>query len=286
MSDARSVLLVLHDVSPASWADYRDFVHEVDALGAIPITWLVVPDFHKRHALKHDPAFCQMLEQRLSRGDELVLHGYYHCDDQPAPRTLRDYCMRRLYTWEGEFYELTAAQAQTRLEAGLELFQQLGWPLHGFVAPAWLMSQGCRDALRHLPLDYTSDAGHFYRLPDFQALPAPGIVWSAGTAWRRGLSNVIADIRHWQTREAATLRLGLHPVDMRHDVSRRYWLQLLQRLLEEGRQPMTKFAWLQAQGFCLPGFSSLASAAGCRLSHNSAAPSNSVPFSGVRASGS
>lgn len=145
MSDARSVLLVLHDVSPASWADYRDFVHEVDA---------------------------------------------------------------------------------------------------------------------------------------------PGIVWSAGTAWRRGLSKVVGDFREMRMKQAATLRLGLHPVDMRHDFSRRYWLQLLQRLLEHGRQPMTKFGWLQAQGFCLHDASSLASATGCKLSQSSAAPSNSVPFSGVRASGS
>ena len=149
-----------------------------------------------------------------------------------------------------------------------------------------LMSQGSREALRHLPLDYTTDAGHFYRLPDFQALPAPGIVWSAGTAWRRGLSKFIGDVRQWQTKQAATLRLGLHPVDMRHDFSRRYWLQLLQQLLEDGRQPMTKFGWLQDQGFCLPGSSSRTSTAGCKLSHSSAAPSNSVPFSGVRASGS
>jgi predicted deacetylase len=286
VSDARSVLLVLHDVSPASWADYRDFVREVDALGAIPITWLVVPDFHKRHALEHNPAFCQMLEQRLTRGDELALHGYYHCDNQPPPRTLHDYFMRRIYTWEGEFYELTTAQAHTRLEAGIELFQRHSWPLHGFVAPAWLMSQGSREALRHLPLDYTTDAGHFYRLPDFQALPAPGIVWSARTAWRRGLSKFIGDIRQWQTKQATTLRLGLHPVDMRHDFSRQYWLQLLQQLLDDGRQPMTKFGWLQDQGFCLPGSSSRTSIAGCKLSHSSAAPSNSVPFSGVRASGS
>lgn len=286
VSDDRSVLLVLHDVSPASWADYRDFVHEVDALGSIAITWLVVPNFHKRHALEQDPGFCQMLEQRLNRGDELVLHGYYHCDDQPSPRTPRDYFIRRVYTWEGEFYKLTAAQARTRLEAGIELFQRFGWPLHGFVAPAWLMSQGCREALRHLPLDYTSDARHFYRLADFQALPAPGIVWSAGTAWRRSLSKVIGDFREMRLKQAATLRLGLHPVDMRHDFSRRYWLQLLQRLLEDGRQPMTKFGWLQTQGFCLPDASSLASATGCKLSQSSAAPSNSVPFSGVKASGS
>lgn len=283
----RSLLLVLHDVSPQSWSDYREFVAAVDALGTVPMTWLVVPDFHKHNALEQAPEFCGFLERRLARGDELVLHGYYHCDDQPAPQTVRDYFMRRIYTWEGEFYGLGVTQAMARLEAGIELFRRLGWPLHGFVAPAWLMSQGTRQALRHLPLDYTSDARHLYQLPDFLGIDAPGIVWSAGSAWRRGISKALGDIRERQRRQASTLRLGLHPVDMRHGFSRRYWFDLLQRLLKDGRIPMTKIGWLQAQGLCLPGSSSAPPSSGdCKLRQSSAAPANSVPFSGVRASGS
>jgi predicted deacetylase len=40
------------------------------------------------------------------------------------------------------------------------------------------------------------------------------------------------------------IRLGLHPVDMRHEFSRSYWLQTLKRLIAEGRVPMTKADWL------------------------------------------
>jgi hypothetical protein len=35
-------LLVLHDVA-VTWADYRPFVEAVDAMGNVPMTWLVVP---------------------------------------------------------------------------------------------------------------------------------------------------------------------------------------------------------------------------------------------------
>ncbi len=38
----RSLLLVLHDVAPETWPDYRPFVEAVDALGEVPMTWLVV----------------------------------------------------------------------------------------------------------------------------------------------------------------------------------------------------------------------------------------------------
>ncbi|MCW3149099.1 polysaccharide deacetylase family protein [Stutzerimonas stutzeri] len=241
----RALMLVLHDVAPETWPDYRPFVEAVDALGTVPITWLVVPDFHRRNPLQAHPWFCQLLDTRLARGDELVLHGYCHADEAPPPRTPRDWFMRRIYTHEGEFYALEEAEARRRLAQGMQLFAQHGWPLHGFVAPAWLMSAGTRRALRDSGLTYTSDPRQFYLLPDYAPIEAPGLVWSARNAWRRGLSRVFCEHQLRQRRESALLRLGLHPVDMRHEFSRRYWLELLQRLLKEGRQPVSKIEWLR-----------------------------------------
>lgn len=244
---SQSLLLVLHDVAPHTWPDYQPFVEAVDALGDIPITWLVVPDFHKRDPLQRAQGFRQMLDRRLARGDELVLHGFYHADDSPPPRSARDYFMRRIYTVEGEFYSLDQARAVERLQAGMALFQDCGWPLAGFVAPAWLMSEGTRRALSTLALQYTSDPQHLYRLPDFSALAAPGLVWSARSAWRRGLSKIVCDLHAARLQKAPVIRLGLHPVDMRHGFSRRYWMQTLQHLLRQGRTPLTKSAWLASR---------------------------------------
>ncbi len=242
-----AVLLVLHDVAPSTWADYQPFVEAVDAMGNVPMTWLVVPDFHRHNALNDHPAFCRMLDTRVARGDELALHGYFHDDQEPGPTTPRDWFMRRVYTHEGEFYRLSHEAALARLRAGIEIFQRHDWPLHGFVAPAWLMSDGTRQALRELPLRYTSDPQHLYRLPDFTPLDAPGLVWSARSAWRRGLSKIVSEQRQQRWRQAPVIRLGLHPVDMRHGYSRDYWLHTLERLLSEGRVPMTKIHWLDQQ---------------------------------------
>jgi len=243
----RSLMLVLHDVAPETWPDYQPFVQAIDRLGNVPMTWLVVPDFHHRNALGRSPTFCRLLERRLAQGDELALHGYFHTDDGPPPRSASEFFMRRVYTHEGEFHGLTEADALLRLEAGLEVFDRHGWPVAGFVAPGWLMSEGTRRALRRLPLRYTSTPHYLYRLPEFTAIKAPGLVWSARSAWRRGLSQMLCDwqCRHW--RNAGTLRLGLHPVDMRHRSSRDYWLRTLQTLLAQGRQPLTKSAWLAHQ---------------------------------------
>ncbi|UVM51783.1 polysaccharide deacetylase family protein [Pseudomonas sp. B21-015] len=245
--NARSLLLVLHDTAPHTWPDYQAFVEAVDALGEVPMTWLVVPDFHKHNDLDTHPGFRQVLSSRVARGDELALHGYFHCDEGPIPGTPRDWFMRRIYTHEGEFYNLPLDAALARLRAGIEMFHRYHWPLEGFVAPAWLMSEGTRQALRQLPLRYTSDLQHLYRLPDFTAIDAPSLVWSARSAWRRGLSKLVSDQREQRWRQAPVIRLGLHPVDMRHELSRHYWLQLLKRLLDEGRVPMTKANWLALQ---------------------------------------
>ncbi|RKQ97065.1 hypothetical protein C7446_2482 [Kushneria sinocarnis] len=244
----RELALVLHDIAPETWEDYRPFVEAVDALGSVPMTWLVVPDFHHCSATFEDPELPALLEQRLARGDELTLHGYYHCDDAPPPRTPREWFMRRIYTYEGEFYALDQQQARQRLEAGIELFRQRNWPLHGFVAPAWLLSSGARAALRELPLSYTSDPQHLYRLPDFTPIRAPSLVWSARSRWRRGMSWAVNETARLRHRHQPLLRLGLHPVDMRHQLSRRYWLDTLKRLLDAGYTPTTKVDWLQRRG--------------------------------------
>ncbi|MFJ4497641.1 DUF2334 domain-containing protein [Pseudomonas atacamensis] len=247
VEEMKAVCLVLHDVAPSTWAAYQPFVEAVDALGDVPMTWLVVPDFHRHDALDANPAFRRVLDARVARGDELALHGYYHDDQEPMPNNPRDWFMRRVYTHEGEFYRLSREAALARLHAGLEMFQRYDWPVQGFVAPAWLMSDGTRQALRELPLSYTSDPQHLYRLPDFSAINAPGLVWSARSAWRRGLSKIVSDQREQRWREASVIRLGLHPVDMRHRFSRDYWLHTLQRLLAEGRVPLTKIDWLARQ---------------------------------------
>ncbi|ANF58446.1 DUF2334 domain-containing protein [Halotalea alkalilenta] len=248
MSEAKasqSFIVALHDIAPATWPDYRPFVERMDALGQVRMSWLVVPDFHHRSATFDDPAFLALLERRLELGDELVLHGLYHCDEGPAPSNLRDYLMRRFYTVEGEFYALEEDQARARIEQGLELFARRGWPLHGFVAPAWLMSPGTRKALASLPLRYTSDPGHLIDLPSFTAHRVPTLVWSARARWRRAMSLVVNEYSRHRYRRLETFRLGLHPVDMRFDASREYWYRCIERLLGQGYRAETKRDWFE-----------------------------------------
>lgn len=241
---SRGVCVVLHDVAPATWEMYRDFVRDVDEIGQVPLTLLVVPNYHHQGKFSGFPDFCQAMERRQSRGDELVLHGYYHQDDLPLPWLFpKDIFMRQIFTHEGEFYPLTESMARERLERGLEQFDRLGWPVAGFVAPAWLMGYGARKALASTPLRYTSDSGGLLLLPDFGKIRAPTLVWSSGSAWRRRVSRYWNERRRRENAEIPLLRLGLHPVDMQHSDVRNYWLETLEKLLKS-RMPVTKSTWL------------------------------------------
>ena len=129
--DSCDFAVVLHDVAPATWPFYKDFVAMLDGIGDVPLTLLVVPDMHRHGRLDQEPAFIQAMEERLGRGDELVLHGYYHDDPGPIGLHPYHYCMRRLYTHEGEFYSLGLQASRRRLEDGVARVASLGWPVHG-----------------------------------------------------------------------------------------------------------------------------------------------------------
>ena len=240
---ARAVALVLHDVAPSTWPLFEDFVAAVDGLGDIPLTLLVVPDFHRQGRLDSQPAFVKIMHERLARGDELVLHGYYHDDPGPVPLRLPEYFMRRIYTHEGEFFRLDGDIARERLEQGLALFHRLDWPVQGFVPPAWLLGQQTRAALQTLPFSYTSSLAGLIRLPEFTTVPAPSLVWSSRSSWRRCLSLLWNRQRLASQSGAGLLRIGVHPVDMQYPGVQAYLLKILHTLLVT-RIPLTKQQWL------------------------------------------
>ncbi|HEY6943202.1 DUF2334 domain-containing protein, partial [Dokdonella sp.] len=140
--------IAIHDVAPATWPACDRLLALVDALGAPPLTLLVVPDWHRRGAIDADRAFRRAIDARVARGDELALHGLVHLDEATPPRRALDRLRRRVLTaGEGEFAALDEGEALARIDAGLERFSRCGWAARGFVAPAWLRGAGTRAAL-------------------------------------------------------------------------------------------------------------------------------------------
>ena len=232
--------VVLHDVAPSTWPDCIRILAMLDELRATPLTLLIVPQFHQGCRIDDDADFVAAIRQRVVRGDEIALHGYFHRDTAAKPTTLSQWFRRRVMTaGEGEFAGMDRSEANARIVRGLKLFQRLGWHAQGFVAPAWLASDGTLAALSTTGLRYTSSHTTIIDLENGTRIDAPCITVSARSAWRRAASRLWMNIAYALTRRKATVRVGLHPIDARHPAIMAAWHVLLARLLTE-REAITK----------------------------------------------
>lgn len=230
-----ALALVVHDVAPATWERCAALLDEARALAPLPATLLVVPRWHGQPSTF---VFESAMDAALARGHELALHGWSHLDPLPADGALQR-LRRRFYTaGEGEFAALTRADAARRLALGRRWFERRGWPLHGFVPPAWLLGADSARALLDAGFEYSCTLDRFLGLRGQPPLRAWSLVFSTRAAWRRGVSRLWAPLLARRLRQAPLLRFELHPDDVVYPAVRRCWLALLAQALEQGRQPL------------------------------------------------
>jgi predicted deacetylase len=226
------VCISVHDVAPATWPDCRRLLELIDAFGPVPVTLLVVPDYHGRGTVDRDPAFVAAIERRLARQDEVALHGYRHLDDSPPPRSLRQWVERRLLTrGEGEFAALDQSEAGRRIERGLRLLRGLGWPVEGFVPPAWLLGGAARRALGNFDFSYYTTRTRLVPLHGGTACRSPSLVYSVGAPWRHAMSRALNAAQATALARQPLLRLSLHPVDAHHPQVLEQWRRHIGRAL-------------------------------------------------------
>ncbi|MEO5881663.1 MAG: polysaccharide deacetylase family protein [Caldimonas sp.] len=228
----RFVCVVLHDVASSSRAACMRTLAAVAQVADVPATLLVVPHFHGETPT---PELIDWLSARSHKGDELALHGWSHRDEL-APTSLVDRLRRRVYTrGEGEFWALSEREATRRIEAGVDWFRQHGWPLAGFVAPAWLLGAGGWDALATQRFEYTASLRELVHLPGRRAIRSQSVVYSTSSAWRRQGSLLWNPVVARLERANRLLRLELHPRDADFADVRRSWQSVLQRALRDRR---------------------------------------------------
>ncbi|MES3023868.1 MAG: polysaccharide deacetylase family protein [Pseudomonadota bacterium] len=231
----------IHDVAPANWSDCLRLLRAVREVADIPLTWLVVPHFHGSEV--RAPACDEMLACVLSEGHELALHGYTHLDALPQHASLRARFVRKVYTQgEGEFAALDTDEARRRLGLGLAWFARRGWPVSGFVAPAWLLGKEAWRAVETSPFDYTTTMSRFHLLPTRRSVFSPSLMYAARNGVGRRLSPPCASLLASMLAPAPLIRLSLHPRDARHPALLRHAQGLIERLLA-ARTPMTKAAF-------------------------------------------
>lgn len=235
----RALCVSIHDVAPGTLdacIHIADALRKIDA--TLPLTLLVVPRYHGDAGLPR--LYSEWIAARLARGDELALHGLTHRDDGRAPQRLGDRIRRQLYTaGEGEFAGLTRNEAAERIECGCAWFEQRGWPLQGFVAPAWLLSPGTWDALKEFDFAYTTTLSRFHILKAGIVLRAPAVVYSTRSAMRRWISRRWNAVLSRAAHDMTLVRVGFHPADAAHPRVMMQGLSLVERLARD-RRTLTK----------------------------------------------
>ena len=232
----RALCVVLHDVAPPTWRACQWILGALEEIGDFPVTLLAVPRYHgtPRHR-----GFERWLCERFDRGDEIALHGYNHMD-HAKPRGPVDWLRRRVYTRsEAEFWALHYAEAKKRLRVGRDWMRNLGLRPRGFIAPAWLLGPEAWQALNEQPFEYTATLRriHVLGVDPPSSLVCQAQVYSSATTLRQIASVRWNEWLAWTQRDAAQIRLELHPGDDMPRVSEA-WRRSLQRQAV-GRQFLT-----------------------------------------------
>jgi predicted deacetylase len=214
------ILVCVHDVTPRHDERLRAidaFLREV-GVGA-RYSMLVVPDFWGGAPLDSHPGFVEWLRAREADGVEMALHGFTHRDTSEHAGTLASFKASTLTAREGEFLGLSREEAARRLDAGREVLGRvLRREVDGFVAPAWLYSEGARAALADRGFTWAEDHFRVWRPAERQrdeqvVLRGPVVSYASRDLRRIVGSHLWSRLSTLVLAGQSVVRFALHPHD-------------------------------------------------------------------------
>ena len=243
MQTSRPALVVsIHDVSPLTRGRTEAILQDLAVIGVSRTSLLVIPDHHHRAAIVEDEGFCEWLRGAQTVGHEVVLHGYYHQRPKKDVGFLQNLITEHYTAGEGEFFDLTAAQARVRLEKAGQEFSSRGFRPTGFIAPAWLLGQEAEAEVCRAGFAYTTRLQNFKNLKTGREHISQSLVWSVRSGWRRQVSLRWNAYLANRLKANPLLRVGLHPPDWDHPQIKEQILALT-AAAQEGREVMTYEQW-------------------------------------------
>ena len=236
----KHLIVSLHDVHPGSLSAVEKQRSMLSEWGVRCASVLLVPEFHHGPGLATAPSLISWATTAQQQGDELVLHGYYH-DRLGRKDSISQWFWTRLYTnREAEYLDLPPEEARDRLSQGRRMLGDLGWKIHGFIAPAWLMSPIVPPILRELGFDYTNTIQGILALgSEIRHLPGRSLCWSVRAAWRRQASLAWNAWLGARLRQASLVRVSLHPRDFEFVTVRQQIEWQIKSALDAGFQAVT-----------------------------------------------
>ena len=192
-----------------------------------------------------DPGFCSWLQKMEANGHEVVIHGFFHQRTRRKKESARAKIATRFHTAdEGEFFDLSYADALRLIREARQDFETHGLYPHGFIAPAWLLGGEAERAAIDAGMEYTTTLRTVRDFAARQNFTSQSLVYSSRSAWRRGMSLAWNRSLFRSLTRNPLLRLGIHPPDIAHRAIWRQIVKIIDQALGD-RQAMTYQDWLR-----------------------------------------
>jgi predicted deacetylase len=216
MPTERLLLASVHDVSPRFEAEVDALIERLARHVGEKIALLVVPNHWSEAPIAAGSPFAARLRGWADAGFEIFLHGYFHRDQSRHGAVADQFRAKFMTAGEGEFLGLSRADASARIAEGRKLLEDIiGQPIAGFVAPAWLYGDGALEALRDAAIPIAEDHMRVWSpVTGAKLAGGPVITWASRTRWR--LLSSLAAASTLRRAPIPTLRVGVHPPDIRH----------------------------------------------------------------------
>lgn len=215
----RRLLISVHDVAPRFEGEVDRLLELIgNAIERPAVTMLVVPAHWDSEPIRPGTSFATRLRHWSLQGVEMFAHGWTHRDDS-THSGLAALKARHMTASEGEFLGLTHREALSRMTRGKALIEDIvGASVRGFVAPAWLYSEGARTALGEAGFELAEDHMRVWAplQGDRRLAGGPVITWASRSASRRASSLVAASLLRPVLGLNQVARVGVHPGDTRH----------------------------------------------------------------------
>jgi len=247
--DGRLLTVEIHDVSPATLDEVAEIGAGLASIGVDRASLLVVPNFldeggHHWDLRGHARAV-DFLQDRQSRGWEIIQHGLTHRAPGPPPPGWTNAFMHHLFSRGcAEFAHLSARQARERLEAGLNILAQCGLTVQGFIAPAWQQSAASIRVLQRMGYRFTAFLNKVLPLESVcRPVHTFALTFDASGKWIDFAKRAAMRMLERLSRDAPILRVALHPADL-YGARPLNWILSRIRALLRHRQLTTYREWL------------------------------------------
>ncbi|KIU26264.1 polysaccharide deacetylase [Sphingomonas melonis] len=202
----------IHDVSPRFEGEVDRLLDHLAPHVGRRLAMLVVPDHWSSAPIT--PAFATRLRGWADEGIEMFVHGWTHRDDSAHTGAAASLKAKHMTAGEGEFLGLSHAEALIRMRRGKALVEDItGRATTGFIAPAWLYSQGARAALKDAGFALAEDHARVWQPGGEVVARGPVITWASRSRPRQLSSLFAAGALRHVLQPTRNVRIAVHPGD-------------------------------------------------------------------------